>query len=105
MSDISHLNKFLDKAAHDPAVCPTQISFYLALFRLWQEINFQNPISIEKQELMAASKISSKATYHKCLKVLHSGRYIYYCPTYHPYKASKVFMLSFPQIQTPKSVK
>ena len=93
MNDISHLNKFLDKAAHDPAVCPTQISFYLALFRLWQEKNFKNPVSIEKQELMSVSKISSKATYHKCLRILHAGGYIHYRPTFHPYKASKVFML------------
>lgn len=87
-----HLSSFLEKAEHDPAVCPTQISFYLALFRLWQEINFKNPLYVEKKEIMTASKISSKATYHKCLRILHSGGYIRYHPTSHPYKSSRIFM-------------
>jgi len=92
MDYLNHLNGFYKKAELDKTVTPTQISFYLALFRFWQRISFSNPVSIERGELMAASKIHSKATYHKCLKILHAGGYINYLPTNHPYKTSKVFM-------------
>jgi hypothetical protein len=44
---------------------------------------------------MRISKISSKATYHKCLKNLHSLGYINYEPSYNPFKGSHVYLLNF----------
>lgn len=93
MNTAKHFNAFFEKTEFDSAISPTQISFYMALFRQWQVEHFKNPVLIDKKELMAAGKISSKATYHKCLKILHDGGYIRYKPTFHPYKSSKVFML------------
>ncbi len=43
---------------------------------------------------MRISKISSKATYHKCLKNLHALGYINYEPSYNPFKGSQVFLLN-----------
>jgi hypothetical protein len=44
---------------------------------------------------MRISKISSKATYHKCLKNLHSLGYINYEPSFNPFKGSHVFLFNF----------
>jgi hypothetical protein len=44
---------------------------------------------------MRISKISSKATYHKCLKNLHSLGYINYEPSYNPFKGSHVILFNF----------
>ncbi len=40
-------------------------------------------------------KISSKATYHKCLKNLHNLGYINYEPSYNPFKGSHVILFNF----------
>jgi hypothetical protein len=44
---------------------------------------------------MRISKISSKATYHKCLKNLHNLGYINYEPSYNPFKGSHVILFNF----------
>ena len=44
---------------------------------------------------MRISKISAKATYHKCLKALHAQGYIKYEPSYNPFRGSHVIMFNF----------
>jgi hypothetical protein len=74
---------------------PTHVSLYIALFQFWNCNRFKNPISINRDEVMRISKISSKATYHKCLKNLHSLGYINYEPSYNPFKGSHVILFNF----------
>jgi len=47
---------------------------------------------------MRISKIRSKATYHKCLKNLHSSGYIDYQPSYNPFQGSQVVMMEFTEV-------
>jgi len=42
---------------------------------------------------MKASRIRSKATYHKALKELQLYGYLKYAPSYHPVKASEVILI------------
>ena len=79
----------------DKQLNPTHISLYIALFQFWNCNRFKNPISISRDEVMRISKISSKATYHKCLKALHTQGYIKYEPSYNPFKGSHVFLFNF----------
>jgi hypothetical protein len=44
---------------------------------------------------MKMSKIGSLATYHRCLKKLHHGKYIIYLPSHNPYKSSQIKFLKF----------
>jgi replication initiation and membrane attachment protein DnaB len=81
MNYIKHLTGFFEKVAVDKALNPTHVSLYMSLFQFWNCNRFKNPISISRDELMRISKISSKATYHKCLKNLHSLGYIKYEPS------------------------
>ena len=95
MNYIKHLTGFFEKVAVDKALNPTHVSLYMSLFQFWNCNRFKNPISISRDELMRISKISSKATYHKCLKNLHSSGYINYEPSYNPFKGSHVYLFNF----------
>ncbi|APA00356.1 transcriptional regulator [Flavobacterium commune] len=95
MNYIKHLTGFFEKVAIDKTLNPTHISLYIALFQFWNCNRFKNPISINRDEVMRISKISSKATYHKCLKKLHNFGYINYEPSYNPFKGSHVILFNF----------
>jgi hypothetical protein len=95
MNYIKHLTGFFEKVAIDKSLNPTHVSLYMSLFQFWNCNRFKNPISISRDEVMRISKISSKATYHKCLKNLHSQGYINYEPSYNPFKGSHVYLLNF----------
>jgi hypothetical protein len=95
MNYIKHLTGFFEKVASDKMLNPTHVSLYIALFQFWNCNRFKNPISINRDEVMRISKISSKATYHKCLKNLHSLGYINYEPSYNPFKGSHVILFNF----------
>ena len=95
MNYIKHLTGFFEKVAIDKTLNPTHVRLYIALFQFWNCNRFKNPISINRDEVMRISKISSKATYHKCLKNLHSLGYINYEPSYNPFKGSHVILFNF----------
>ena len=95
MNYIKHLTGFFEKVAIDKTLNPTHVSLYIALFQFWNCNRFKNPISINRDEVMRISKISSKATYHKCLKNLHNLGYINYEPSYNPFKGSHVILFNF----------
>ena len=95
MNYIKHLTGFFDKVAKERSLNPTHVSMYVALFQFWNCNRFKNPISISRDEVMRISKISSKATYHKCLKNLHTLGYIKYEPSYNPFKGSQVYLFNF----------
>lgn len=65
----------------------------MALFQYWNYNRFQNPFRIDRDELMQLSKIGSKNTYHKCIKELHSYRYIIYHSGIAKYQHVKVSMI------------
>lgn len=95
MNYIKHLNGFFDLIIQDPNLNPTHISLYIALFQFWNINRFVNPISITRDEVMRISKISSKATYHKCLRDLNDKAYLQYKPSFNPYKGSIVVLFDF----------
>ena len=95
MNYIKHLTGFFEKVATDRTLNPTHVSLYIALFQFWNCNRFKNPISINRDEVMRISKISSKATYHKCLKNLHSLGYINYEPSFNPFRGSHVILFNF----------
>jgi hypothetical protein len=92
MNYILQLSGFFQKVAADNRLNPTHVSLYMAIFQYWNAERFQNPVSISRQELMRISKISAKATYHKCIKDLHTFGYIQYLPSFNPFKGSLVYL-------------
>lgn len=92
MNYIKHLTGFFIRIANEETIYPTHISLYLALFQSWNVNRFKNPIAISRDEMMKASRIASKATYHKCIKELQSLGFIEYLPSYNPYSGSEVII-------------
>ncbi|HTB99472.1 MAG TPA: hypothetical protein VK705_02200 [Ferruginibacter sp.] len=95
MNYIKHLAGFFERVAGDERLNPTHISMYVSLFQFWNASRFQNPISISRNELMRVSKISAKATYHKCMRELNDFGYLHYKPSYNPFKGSLVYLFNF----------
>ena len=95
MNYIKHLAGFFNRVATDERLNPTHVSMYVSLFQFWNVNRFQNPISISRNELMKVSKISAKATYHKCMRELNEWQYLQYKPSYNPFKGSLVYLFNF----------
>jgi hypothetical protein len=95
MNYIKHLTGFFNKINNEKAINPTHISLYLALFQCWNVNRFKNPTGISREEIMKASKINSKATYHKCMKELQALGFMEYLPTFNPHSCSNVIMVNF----------
>lgn len=90
MNYIKHLTGFFEKVSTDFDLNPTHISLYMAIFQLWNQNRFQNPICISRDELMRISKIASYATYHKCIRELDERNFVKYMPSYNPFKGSSL---------------
>jgi hypothetical protein len=95
MNYIKHLTGFFNKINNEANLNPTHISLYLALFQCWNVNRFKNPTGISREEIMKASKINSKATYHKCMKELELLGFMVYNPTFNPHSCSNIIMANF----------
>lgn len=92
---IKHLEAVTQKMSEDNRLNATHVSMYLAMFVLWNHNRFQNPISINRAEVMKLSKIGSQGTYHKCMTDLHNWGYFKYSPSHDPLKGSLIYMFNF----------
>ncbi|MDI6047034.1 transcriptional regulator [Flavobacterium yafengii] len=95
MNYIKHLTGFFNKINYETNLNPTHVSLYLALFQCWNVNRFKNPTGISREEIMKASKIHSKATYHKCMKELELLGFMQYNPTFNPHSCSNIVMVNF----------
>lgn len=93
MEQVKELTIFYTAIKDDSRIGITHITMYMALFQLYNLNAFCNPVYIRRASLMELAKISGLATYHKCIKDLHSFGYIKYEPSYNPSINSKVFLL------------
>lgn len=103
MNYIKHLTGFFNCISNEEIIYPTHISLYLALFQSWNVNRFKNPITISREEMMKASRIASKATYHKCIKELQELGFIEYLPSYNPYHGTEVIMHNLSDGKKPQS--
>ena len=92
--DFQDLMTFMNHAQDDARVTPLHISLYLVLFREALVKN-ANTVSFSRPAIMQAAKISSNATYHKCIRELHDFGYLQYIPSHHPVLGSLVFLKDF----------
>lgn len=92
MNQVEQLTAFYRAIAVDSRIGSTHISTYMALFQYWNLNQFQNPVSITRQEVMQIAKITGRATYHKCIRELEEFGYIKYVPSFNPFLKSLVYM-------------
>lgn len=95
MNYIRHLSAVFEKIDTEPQLSPYHISLYLALFRIWNQNYFKNPISVARDELMRLAKIGSISTYTRSLKDLHRLEFIRYEPSTNRHRASKFYLYTF----------
>ncbi|RAJ21069.1 hypothetical protein LX77_02822 [Gelidibacter algens] len=95
MNYIKLLNAAFEKFFCDARLNPNHISLYMALFLDWNSSRFTDEFTVSRKELMTASKIGSKSTYHRCMKDLDCWEYLSYVPSKSPYKGSKIKMFIF----------
>jgi len=92
---IKHLEAVTLRMSEDTRLNTSHVSMYLALFLIWNHNRFQNPLSINRSEVMKISKIGARATYHKCITELHKWDYLKYIPSHNPLKGSLIKMFIF----------
>lgn len=92
---IKHLESVTLQMGEDSRLNTSHVSMYLALFLIWNHNRFQNPLSINRSEVMKISKIGSGATYHKCITDLHKWGYLKYEPSHNPLKGSLIYLFNF----------
>lgn len=93
MEQYKRLTHFINRIVSDTRLKPVHISLSIALCHGWVLNCFRRPYRVSRSLLMTASRIRSRATYHKAMKELQSFGYLKYCPSYHPFKASEVEIL------------
>ena len=91
---VKELSRFYEAIKEDSRISPSHIALYMALFEYWNQNGFRNPVFISRREIMAAAKINGLATYHRCIKELHSYGYIVYSPSYNSSVSSQVIILA-----------
>ena len=95
MNYIKHLTGFFNRIAREKSINPTHISLYITIFQYWNVNRFKNPIIVTRFEMMKGSKISSNATYHRCIKELQRLGYLEYIPSFNPHSGTLVTLFDF----------
>lgn len=75
---------FYDRALADNRIAVTHISLYMALVHEMVAAGGMDLLFIRTERIMPLSKISSRVTYHRCIRDLHSYGYIIYSPSFRP---------------------
>ncbi len=86
------LSAFFLTISGDVKIGVTHISLYMALLHYWNINKRENPILINRNEIMKAAKINARYTYNKCINDLNNYGYIKYIPSSNPLVSSKVFL-------------
>ena len=100
---IKQLESVSLRMSDDTRLNSSHVSMYLALFLIWNHHRFENPLSINRTEVMKLSKIGARATYHKCLTELHKWGYLNYMPSHNPLRGSLVNMFIFDTSSEPST--
>lgn len=78
------LLNFYVKACADNRIGVTHISLYMALVHEMVCSGSIDLLLVRPERIMCLAKISSKVTYHRCMRALHDYGYILYDPSFRP---------------------
>jgi hypothetical protein len=82
------LNRFLLAVAGNPKILPSHISLFSAILSFRE--GGINSFNVSRSKLMRLSKLSSTATYHKCIQDLIIFGFISYKPSFNPLLGSVI---------------
>jgi hypothetical protein len=69
---------FFDRVRKDPSITSQHQILYIHLFLQWNKQHFNPHIKVNREEMMAATRIGSTDTYYTCLKYLSTAGYLIY---------------------------
>ncbi len=92
---ITHLNEAFERFNNDIRIKQGHITLYLAFFQKWNREFFKKTLTVNRELIMERAKIRSKTTYHNYLKDLNDWGYLYYFPSSHPARCSRIKMPKF----------
>lgn len=78
------LINFYVRAETDNRIMVTHISLYMALVHEMVCSGGIDLLFLRPERIMCLSKISSRVTYHRCMRALHDYGYILYEPSFRP---------------------
>jgi hypothetical protein len=78
LENFKPLSVFFEAINKDGRISIGHIGLYAVLLHCWQAQGFQNPVMAFSHEMMALARMSSRATYFKCLNDLNDFGYIRY---------------------------
>lgn len=78
------LLNFYVKAYADNRIGVTHISLYMALLHEMVCSGGMDLFFVRTDTIMGLAKISSRVTYHRCMRALHEYGYILYEPSFRP---------------------
>jgi hypothetical protein len=81
--------------ACDDNISAIDISIYNALFLIWNKVEFDTLLSINRNDIMKLAKVGNQNTYTATLKRLHELGYIEYKPSKNPLIGSIVTLIRF----------
>ncbi len=90
---VHHKEAFLKLMEED--VTAIDISIYNTLFLLWNNAEFDDKLSINRNEIMMMSKVGNANTYTKSLRKLDELGFIKYFPSNNPMRGSIITMCRF----------
>lgn len=93
MEPLKPLTDFFSAIKRDGRIRITHIGIYAALLQCWKEQSFNNPITAFSYDIMKIAKVSSPATYHKCIRDLEEFGYLRYEPSFKRNSGSKIYFL------------
>lgn len=88
---MEELSVFYRAILDDCRISATHISLYMALFQCWNLNCFKCPVFFKSKTIMPMAKISSRATYHKCMNDLVAFGYVRYIASYNPLIPNQAF--------------
>jgi hypothetical protein len=89
---LNPLSDFFSASRHDGRIALCHIGLFAVLLEMWLENGCENPIVGYSHEILIKARISSRATYHRCIRDLHDFGYINYEPSYKRNKRSKIYL-------------
>lgn len=93
MDIVKQLIGYLTRVTSDVRLGSTHISLYTVLCLAWLVNGSKKTFTISRRQVMRASRIKSKTTYHKVINELKLLGYVDYQPSFDP-NGSKVSLLS-----------
>jgi hypothetical protein len=92
---VAHLNQWNTRVKGDSRLTAGHISLYYALFHVWNDRRFQNPINVYRDEMIQNSGVSTRNKYAQFLRELGEWGYIQYTPQDKSSLGSHIHMIAF----------